>query len=46
MEQYDIKNVIIVFFKYKNRKQEGRTGPVWGIVPVGEGKKQGKGVRG
>jgi hypothetical protein len=23
---------------FKNREQEGKTGPVWGLVPVGGGK--------
>jgi hypothetical protein len=26
------------FFFYKTREQEGRTGPVWGLVPVGVGR--------
>jgi hypothetical protein len=28
----------------KIRKQEGKTGPVWRLVPVGKGRIQGKGV--
>jgi hypothetical protein len=27
---------------FKNRKQEGKTGPVWGIGTSGRGKIQGK----
>jgi hypothetical protein len=23
---------------FKNREQEGKTGPVWGLAPVGRGK--------
>jgi hypothetical protein len=35
-----------VFFLNKNREQEGKTGPVWGLVPVGRERIQGKGSEG
>jgi hypothetical protein len=25
-------------FFFKNKGQEGKTGPVWGLLPVGEGR--------
>jgi hypothetical protein len=34
------------FFFYKIREQEGRRGPAWGLVPVADGRMQGKGVGG
>jgi hypothetical protein len=34
------------FFYYKNREQEGKTGPVWGIGSNGKGEIQGKEFRG
>jgi hypothetical protein len=34
------------FFFYQIRKQEGRIGSVWELVPVGGGRRCGKGVRG
>jgi hypothetical protein len=31
---------------FKNREQEGKTGPVWGLVPVGGRRTEGKGIGG
>jgi hypothetical protein len=36
----------LFFFLNKNREQEGKTGPVWGLVPVGRERIQGKGSEG
>jgi hypothetical protein len=33
-------------FFFKNREQEGKTGPVWGLVQVGGGRIKGKDVGG
>jgi hypothetical protein len=32
-----LKQTEIPFFK--NREQEGKTGPVWGLAPMGEGRR-------
>jgi hypothetical protein len=39
-----LKKTKMSFFFYKIREQEGRIGPIWGLVPVGRGRMQGKGI--
>jgi hypothetical protein len=38
-----LKQTTMTFF-YKNREQESKTSPVWGLVPVGAGRILGKAV--
>jgi hypothetical protein len=44
--QYEFKQKCYLNFFYKNGKQEGKTGPVWGVGTSGRGRIQGKGVEG
>jgi hypothetical protein len=44
LKNKDIHFFLFLFFLYKIRKQEGRTGPALGIGTDGSGRRWGKGV--
>jgi hypothetical protein len=41
-----LKQTKMIFKKNKNREKEGKTGPVWGLVSMGVGRRWGKCVEG